>query len=164
MIVLGEDAEWTKLTLFSIANRVPFMLHIPGLTDSGLKTEMLVELVDLFPTLVEAAGFTPLETCPENSHDIKLCSEGSSLMPLIKDPQSDSWKDAVFWQFPRGSWTEEGLPKTMGYSIRTVNYRYTEYVNIKYPSPGDYAPDWENPSDHEEIYDLTLDPQENINR
>ena len=129
-----------------------------------MQTGKLVELVDLFPTLVEAAGFTPLETCPENSHDVKLCTEGSSLMPLMANPKSNAWKDAVFWQMPQGSWTADQLPQEMGYSIRTAQYRYTEYVKIKYPSAGDYEPDWSRPCDHEELYDLTTDPQENWNK
>ena len=81
--VIGEHAEWTKQQLFNIANRVPFMVKVPGVTDNGLKTDNLVELVDLMPTLVEAAGFHPLKTCPESSHHVQLCTEGASLMPLM---------------------------------------------------------------------------------
>lgn len=32
------------------------MIHIPGQTDQGIITEQLTEFVDLYPTLVEAAG------------------------------------------------------------------------------------------------------------
>ena len=149
---------------FDIANRVPFMVRIPGLTDNGLVSENLVELVDLMPTLIEAAGFDAMDTCPENSHDVQLCTEGSSLMPLFENPDSEDWKDAVFWQMPKGQFNEDELPEQMGYSIRTDEYRYTEYVNIKFPTKGDYYPDWEDPADHEELYDLTIDPQENWNR
>ena len=162
--LIGEHAEWTKQQLFNIANRVPFMVKVPGVTDTGLKTDKLVELVDLMPTLVEAAGFHPLKTCPENSHHVQLCTEGASLMPLMTDQNSDDWKDAVFWQMPQKGFTDDELPTKMGYSIRTDEYRYTEYVDIKYPEKGDYAPDWEAPCDHEELYDLTIDPQETWNR
>ena len=140
------------------------MVKIPGVTDNGLTTDKLVELVDLLPTLVEAAGFDPLETCPENSHEVQLCTEGSSLIPLTKSPDRHDWKDAVFWQMPQKSFNDDELPTQMGYAIRTAEYRYTEYVRIKYPTKGDYAPDWEDPVDHEELYDLTIDPQENWNR
>jgi len=161
---LGEHAEWTKKMDFDIANRVPFMVRIPGKTDNGLVSDNLVELVDLMPTLIEAAGFDPLDTCPQNSHEVQLCSEGSSLMPLFQNPERSDWKDAVFWQMPKGKFNEDELPEQMGYSIRTDEYRYTEYVNIKFPTKGDYYPDWEDPADHEELYDLTIDPQENWNR
>jgi len=161
---LGEDAEWTKWTLFNNGNRVPYMVRVPGITDSGIRTGHLTELVDLLPTLVEAAGFDPLEKCPENSHDVMLCTEGSSMMPLMEDPNRDDWKDTVFWQFPLKKYNEERFPTHMGYSLRTAEYRYTEYVFIKFPEKHDYEPDWDNPCDHEELYDLTIDPQENWNR
>ena len=51
----------------------------------------------------------------------------------------------------------------MGYSIRTPDFRYTEYVNIKNLGDFIYEPEWDNPADHEELYDLRNDPQENVN-
>ena len=161
---LGEHAEWAKQTVFSIANRVPFMIKIPGITDSGLQTSKLVELVDLFPTLVEATGFDPLHICPKKSHEIELCSEGSSLLPLFQEPDREDWKDEIFWQYPRGSFTEDELPTMMGYTIRMEGYRYTEWVHIQFLGELDYEPDWDHPADHEELYDLEIDPQENVNR
>ena len=52
------------------------MIKIPGMSDSGLKTSKLVEMVDIFPTLVEAAGFDPLDLCPEDSHDVLVYTSG----------------------------------------------------------------------------------------
>ena len=80
------------------------MVKIPGLTDDGIRTSKLVEFVDLFPTLVEAIGMEPLPTCPLNSTDVELCTEGSSLIPLVKNTNNTEWKDAIFWQQPRGYW------------------------------------------------------------
>ena len=89
------------------------MLHIPGKTDEGIVTEALTEFVDLYPTLVEAAGFPPLELCPEeNSTQVVLCREGESLMPLIDNPNTSRWKTKAFSQFPR----PVGI---MGYTMRT---------------------------------------------
>merc|ERR1712012_1067622 len=139
-------------------------MKIPGVTEMGLQSDRLVELIDIFPTLVEAAGFSPMDVCPKNSHDIELCTEGSSLMPLFEDPERKDWKDAVFWQYPRGKTRDDNLPTEMGYSIRMEGYRYTEWVHMKYLGGLDYEPDWENPADHEELYDLEIDPQENFNR
>ena len=48
------------------------MIHIPGLTDKGIITEKLTEFVDLFPTLVDAAGLPPLKMCPRNSTTVKV--------------------------------------------------------------------------------------------
>ena len=162
----GEHAEWCKQNLFEITNRVPFMIRIPGVTDNGMKTSKLVELVDLFPTLVEAAGFESLETCPdttESSRGVKLCTEGRSMLPLFEDPLTPFWDDTVFWQYSRNWFHDKVVPNAMGYSIRTPDFRYTEYVEMKDLGDYNWEPEWDNPIDHEELYDLRNDPQENIN-
>lgn len=58
----------------------------------GLRSAALVELVDIFPTLAEAAGLPPLSLCPVSSFNIRLCTEGASLMPLIKDAANERFK------------------------------------------------------------------------
>merc|ERR1712038_1653561 len=161
---LGDHAEWCKLTLFETGNRVPFMIRIPGVTDEGMKTSKIVELMDIFPTLVEAAGFPSLDKCPESSHDVQLCTQGKSLIPLFEDPMNEDWDDVAFWQHPRGGWQNDVVPWQMGYSIRDKDFRYTEYVWVKRNEGWDYRPDFDRPCDHEELYDLRIDPQENFNR
>lgn len=102
------------------------MIRVPGLTDHGPRTDKLAEFVDLFPTLVEAAGLPELPLCPEHeSGQVQVCTEGSSLMALIKNPKTPDWKPAAFSQFPRPdpmynvtmNWT------SMAYSMRTDRYR-----------------------------------------
>ena len=79
-------------------------------------SENLVEFVDIMPTLVEAAGLSQLDLCPEYSRDIPICREGMSLLKIPEGikilffESTDSyfsgepWKDAIFWQQPRGYW------------------------------------------------------------
>ena len=69
---LGEHGEWSKHTNFELATHAPMMVHIPGLTDKGIVTEKLTEFVDLFPTLVDAAGLPSIGKCPENSSAVKV--------------------------------------------------------------------------------------------
>ena len=160
---LGEHAEWAKQTNFEIANRVPLMIKVPGVTDKGLRTQKLTELVDVFPTLVEAAGFTPLKTCPTNSAGVKLCTEGTSLLPLFNNTEREDWKKSVFWQYPKST-TSKGAPRKMGYTIRTERYRFTKWVYIKRLGGKNYEPNWWRSADLSELYDLSIDPQENVNR
>ena len=96
--------------------------------DQNLK----VELVDLFPTLVDLAGLEPIPTCPEDSNNINLCTEGSSTADLIRNTEIATWKSAVFWQFPRNwnDWVNDDIPQWMGYSIYTDDFHYTEWVNL----------------------------------
>ena len=77
---------------------------------------------------MEAAGFPALELCPEMSNSSLLCTEGSSLLPLVESPTTEDWKQAVFWQYPRGGHWTEHISKIMGYTIRTDEWRYTEWV------------------------------------
>ena len=148
---LGEHGEWCKQTNFELATHAPMMLHIPGLTNNGIPTRQLTEFVDLFPTLVDAAGLKSLTECPENSTGIELCTEGTSLMPLISQPKTPV-KKAAFSQYTRG--------KYMGYTVRTDKYRYTEWPKFHYHPA--YKPDWTILAGVE-LYDHTTDPQENVN-
>ena len=152
---LGEHGEWCKHTNFELATHAPMMVHIPGKTDSGIVTEQLTEFVDLFPTLVDAAGLPALPLCPENSSKIELCREGSSLLPLIVNPSS-SWKNASFSQYPR----YQNKTSIMGYTMRTDVFRYTEWAKFEYAP--DYKPDWKHLFGVE-LYDHSNDPEENHN-
>jgi iduronate 2-sulfatase len=150
---LGEHGEWCKQTNFELATHAPMMVHIPGLTDRGIRTSQLAEFVDLFPTLVEAAGLEQLPLCPVNSTDVQLCREGSSLVPLISSPDKPI-KKAAFSQFPRHH-------SVMGYSIRTDRYRYTEWPKFSYFP--EFKPHWDKLAGVE-LYDHVIDPEENVNR
>ena len=156
LMFTGEHGEWTKHTNFELATHAPMLIRIPGLTDGGVVTEQLTEFVDLFPTLVEAAGLTPMEQCPKHSAKIALCTEGTSLLPLIKEPESKLWKKRVFSQYPRHA----NHTDIMGYTMRTARYRYTEWVHFDYAPH--YAPRW-NKLYGIELYDHVRDPYENVN-
>ena len=147
---LGEHTEWCKNTNFEIATHAPMMVRIPGLTDSGIVTEQLTEFVDLYPTLVEAAGLPQLPLCPADSSKIALCREGSSFLPLIRNPTL-AWKNASFSQTPRTHGS------AMGYTMKTDDYRYTEWVKFT-----NNKPDWRTLYGVE-LYDHTVDPDENYN-
>jgi len=153
--------SWTN---FEIATHAPLILSLPGTTDTGLRSSKLVEFVDIFPALVEATGFQSLDICPKISNTSLLCTEGSSLMPLLQDPESPEWKSSVFWQYPRGGYFPDShVRKVMGYSIRTPEWRYTEWVGIKYKGNNNYSPDWHIQKAKPELYSVLNDPQENFN-
>ena len=155
---LGEHGEWRKKTNFELATQAPMMLHIPGVTDQGVVAESITEFVDLFPTLVEAAGLPPLPLCPQDSSTVTLCTEGTSMMPLLPG-HSDSrpWKNVAFSQFPRNGPHKASV---MGYSLRTDQYRYTEWA--RFLDAPHYHPDWDVLYGVE-LYDHGTDPEENYN-
>jgi len=67
---LGENGEWSKNTNFELSTHAPLMLSIPGLTDRGWETDSLVEFVDVFPTVAEAAGLPVPKLCPPDSREV----------------------------------------------------------------------------------------------
>jgi iduronate 2-sulfatase len=134
---LGEQGMWGKTTNFENATNAPMIVSIPKAKHKGVKSFSLVEYVDIFPTLIDAAGFN--EDTPEYF-------EGTSLIPLINDPERE-WKKAAFSQFPRGNLAEEE-----GYTVRTESFRYTEW--------------WDNENDSLmsiELYDHSKDSIESVN-
>ena len=84
----------------------------------------------------------------------QVCTEGTSLMPLIANPNFTNWKTNVFSQYPRPN-------SVMGYSMRTERYRYTEWVHFN--GKPLYQPLW-NISYGTELYDHGNDAEENWNR
>ena len=118
-----------------------------------------MEFVDIFPSLVEAAGLGSLDKCPDNSRNVSVCREGRSLLRLV---EGQEWKDTVFWQQPRGYWGNK-TTNYQGYTVRTSQYRYTEYVNLIDDGLETQQPDWDNPQDWGELYSLTEDPLETNN-
>jgi len=129
---LGEHGLWCKHTNFEEATRSLLILSAPGRPKAtGVHTDALVEFVDIYPTLSELCGLPPAAGL-----------EGFSMAPLLDDPNRP-WKKAAFSQFPRR--------KTMGHSVRTDRFRYTEWA-----APG------EDPVGIE-LYDHQVDPGENKN-
>ncbi|EMI54909.1 arylsulfatase [Rhodopirellula sallentina] len=84
-------------------SRVPLFMRMPGLTTAGAEVDRIARHYDLFPTLAEIAG----ATIPE---DLEL--DGRSLVPLIKNPESD-WPDRSLF-FHTGRWPKKGAPRQWG--------------------------------------------------
>ena len=136
---LGEHDAWCKHTNTENDTNAPLLLSVPGMKTPGVRTDALVEFVDIYPTLADLAGL------PLPSH-----LEGVSFKPLLENPQRP-WKRAAFSQYPRPA--GKAGQALMGYSMRTDRYRFTVWVSR---------------TDHSkvnaiELYDHQTDPQENTN-
>lgn len=136
---LGEKGLWTKHTNFELDTRVPLLISSPQQKMPGAKSEAIVELVDLYPTLIDIADLPAAQGV-----------EGVSLVPLLDD-SSAVVKLGAFSQFPRPA-RFKGLPPVMGCSVRTDGYRYTEWRDRK-----------KNAVIAREMYDYQADPAESQN-
>jgi arylsulfatase A-like enzyme len=53
---MGEHGYYQKLTLFEDSDRIPLIIHYPGMEQVNTHTDALAEMIDLYPTLCELAG------------------------------------------------------------------------------------------------------------
>ncbi len=178
---LGDMGIWGKATNYEISTRVPLMIWTPDMSNKvrGSKTDALVELVDIFPTLCDLVGVDK----PEHL-------EGLSYAPLLEDPDQE-WKSVAFSQFPtpalrewaanplspemretyfgpliieveeriklqqKEKWDRELFENNlMGYAMRTDRYRLIVWKDYTKP---------ESEPLYVELYDHDVDPQETKN-
>lgn len=116
---LGDYGEWCKHTNFEIDTRIPVIVRAPGLTaERGWKSDVIIETVDIYPTLCELAGL-----------GVPSHVQGTSFKPALEDAEY-KWDDVAFSQYPRSVKTEAGMQSLMGTSMRTSGYRLTRWVDI----------------------------------
>lgn len=139
---LGEHAEWAKYSNYDVALRVPLIIYTPdnARTANGGKREVnaMVELLDIFPTIVDLAQLPGLAKCSHINAQ-KTCTEGKSLLPYMLT-EHGVWdvNTFAFSQYPRpGPYPTKTSDRPrlrhiriMGYSIRTLRYRYTLWIQF----------------------------------
>src|SRR6266542_5026467 len=132
----GFGGGHTKYCLYDSAMRVPLIVRWPGIGQPGQVSHAAVELIDLLPTWLDAAGVA-----------IPAMLPGSSLRPLVEgqNPESIGWREhtlseqytsAETPQSPRGQW-----------AIRTARYKLIERAGGR-----------------SALFDLVEDPNEFRNR
>ena len=109
---LGEKNHVAKQTLWERSTRVPLIIVPPGRIDDtprGVRCDRPVELIDIYPTLLEATGLEPVDS------DRQL--EGLSLMPWIGEPGAPRERPAVTTLY------------SGNHSICDERYRYIRYAD-----------------------------------
>jgi iduronate 2-sulfatase len=100
---LGEHAIWGKHSLFEESLRSPLIIVDPVIQRPGVITNSIVETIDLFPTLCDLVDLQKPDFL-----------DGSSLLPLLKDPKAASDSTAISYN---------GKAKT----IRTTTHRLIKH-------------------------------------
>jgi len=134
---LGHHGLWQKGDLFEGSVRVPLIIAAPGIAQGT--ADALVELVDLYPTLVDLAGLPSLD------HLV-----GESLRPVLADPVRTVRASAFTVANSRAAWVHPAMQgrHVIGHTIRTRQFRYTE---------------WNEGAEGIELYDYDSDPMEYTN-
>lgn len=105
---LGEHGQWCKHTDFELDTRVPFIVSAPGFVQ-GKRSNSLVEIIDIFPTLAKLTG-----------GEVPDILDGRSLEPVLSDPEAP-FRPYALSEYRRG--------KKVGYSMRNDRWRYTEWID-----------------------------------
>lgn len=134
---LGEKGKWSKAgSLWEQGARVPFIILDPRVKGKGQSSPRTVELLDIYPTLVDLCGLP-----------IPQGLDGVSLKPLLNDP-------AAKWDRPAFTvWNEHGKGVT-GVVVRTEQWRYAEFFGL---GSGAFLTDPVN--DPHELRNLVYDPK-----
>ncbi len=115
---------------------MPLVISVPGQVHKGEKTNALVELLDMYPTLAELCNLQP-----------PVGLQGRSFVPLLSKP-GQPWKTEAYTTYYKP------LPELgvgFGRAIRTDRFRFVEWTGS-------------DPKKHIfELYDEQVDPLEKTN-
>jgi arylsulfatase A-like enzyme len=101
---LGEKQRWSKFSLWERTTHVPLVISVPVGVKG--KTDRPVELLSLYPTLIDLCGL------PANP---KL--EGVSLRPLLEEPKAD-WQHVAISTLGQNN-----------HAVRDERWRYIRYAD-----------------------------------
>jgi arylsulfatase A-like enzyme len=99
---LGEKHHWRKFALWENTTRTLFLVKAPGISKNGTICSSPVNLLDIYPTLVELCGLPP-----------NLKNEGTSVVPLLTSPDQAR---------------EVASVTTYGKDMHAVRYRNWRYI------------------------------------
>ncbi len=134
---LGEKGKWSKAgSLWEEGVHVPMIIHDPRAKGNGRSSPRIVELLDMYPTLVDLAGLPEAEGM-----------EGESLRPLLDDP-TQPWDNPAF-----SVWSERNRGIS-GAVVRTERWRFAEFFG---PGAGVFLT--EPAKDPHELENLAQDPR-----
>lgn len=110
----GEHKLWQKSVFYEASVKVPLIIRWPKQIKPRSRYKNPVGLLDLFPTLCQAAQVTIPDTC-----------DGISLLPLFNGRKIQ--RDAIFSEtfFPK----QTGTPVSAGCMIRKGKWKYNLYLD-----------------------------------
>jgi len=103
---LGEKLHWRKYDLWQEATHVPMIFVAPQVAKPSGRCDEPVNLIDIYPTLIELCGLSK-----------KQQLEGISLLPQLKDPQAERNTPSLT--------THE----RKNHSLRSKRFRYIRYAD-----------------------------------
>jgi N-sulfoglucosamine sulfohydrolase len=158
----GPPFPGMKGTLYDGGIATSLVVRVPGVADAGASSSALVSQLDLFPTMLEVIGA-----------DVPARTEGVSLMPLLRDPGGALREPIREEVFAETNYHANFEPAR---AVRTREYKLIRrYGSSAVPKAAnvDDSPSkrelsargyFSREQPREELFDLTTDPGEQINR
>ena len=103
-LAAGQHGLLGKQNIYDHSVRVPLVISGPGIK-KGVRTESLVYLNDIFPTISDLVGVEKPETI-----------DGTSLLPILEDP-NEKVRESVFF-----------LYKNFQRGVRTTDWKLIKYL------------------------------------
>ncbi len=103
---LGEKNHLEKFALWEKTTHIPLIIVAPGLTRPGSRCDRPVDLMSLYPTLLELGNLPPDPQC-----------DSRSLVPLLRQPDAP-WNSPALTTYLPGN-----------HSVRSDRWRYIRYAN-----------------------------------
>jgi len=107
--MLGDHGLFFKQVFYESSVKVPLIIKMPENMNKGKRIKSLVEIIDVFPTILDISNSFPSERCL-----------GKTLLPLIED-RVNSHRESVL--------SEIYFMDLFNYMLRTENYKYAVYGN-----------------------------------
>lgn len=132
---VGNHGTWAKYSNFDVAVRVPMIIYSPDFLGVDRNVSDNVELLDLFPTIVDLIELPSVKKCVAKNE--WLCTEGKSLKKYFANHLIHG-ESFAFSQYPRPCQYPSKVPNSdepklheitiMGCSVKTNRFRYTLWV------------------------------------
>lgn len=170
-------AAKAKGTVYEGGVRVPLIVSAPWIASPGRVSTPIVSLVDLFATVAELAGVSPVQTppptevpvsfpyaapprfnAPLNGHPYRT-NDSVSILPYLLSPTQPALRESVFaeYVFPQGSQLGPfPAPLRVDRALRGSRYKLVQHQD---GSRG-FGPPSLAHIDELELYDLVADPYE----
>lgn len=80
-----------KSSLYEGGIREPLIIRWPGVVPANMVCHKTVNIVDFYPTLLQAANIEP---------DKRQKLDGISIVPVLKNPTANLKREALYWHYP----------------------------------------------------------------
>ena len=111
---MGEQQIWGKHTNYKTSTNIPLIIYDPRIKNKINISDGFVELLDLFPTIVDLAGLNN-----------KGKMDGKSIIPLINDPLSEGFSSSfsMYQSFQK----DVNVKDLKAYALHNKKYTYIEW-------------------------------------